>query len=295
MISTIVNKLSKKHTSISLGDKFPTRIMAAINLSSESFFKASYCSPFAKDALLKRFQQVLAEGCEFIDLGPKSTAPMNIYGENTEISPKEEIKRLTIPLQLLQKEFPHVLISIDTQSSEVADFSISHGADIINDISGLKKDRKMASVISDANASIILMACQNKPGDVFKTEDVIRALILSKEIALNAGISEKNLILDPGIGGWVAERSPKDDFRLIIETPVIKKALNLPALIALSRKSFIGKTLNIAPSERLAGSIAATSISTFYGADIIRTHDVIETKHAIIIAEELNKIVMQNN
>jgi dihydropteroate synthase len=291
MVLTAIKKILKENKSISVGDTVPTRLMAAINLSPESFYKESYCSPFDKNKLITKFDQVISEGCDFIDLGPKSTAPVEIYGMETKISPKEEINRLKLPLQVLHDNFSDILVSVDTQSSEVADFALSHGADIINDISWLKRDKDMASIISNHNAGVIVMACRKNPGDIYKVDDVVRELSVSKSMAIDVGISEDQIIIDPGIGGWIPERIPEHDFRLIIEVPIIKEKLKLPTLIALSRKSFIGKTLNVDPSKRLAGSLSATAISVFYGADIIRTHDIIDTKHAILIAENLKKLI----
>ena len=278
-----------KIKNLTIGENQPVRLMAAVNLSQESFYKGSIVHYNEEKELETLFINLLDQGTEIIDFGPKSSAPKDIYGRETNISPSEEIKRLEMPLKILRDINQDVLISIDTQSSLVADFAFSKGADIINDISGLTGDKKLIEVIGDNSGYVIIMACKNKPGDVFRKKKVIDALETSIK-GTEKFIERDHVIIDPGIGGWIPERGPKDDFQLIMDTPDIKEKLGCPALIALSRKSFIGKTLDLPPEKRLSGSLAATAISVLHGADIIRTHDIVETKEAIIIAEMFKKL-----
>ena len=282
VIKTVIKNLT-------IGDHEPVRVMAAINLSQESFYKGSVVDYTNKVELEKKFRLLIEQGTEIFDLGPKSTAPVDIYGNETRISIEEEIKRIKIPLSVLRDIDERILISIDTQSSKVADFALSHGADIINDISGMKIDSDMNKVIGDYSGYVIVMASDEHPGDVYKKDSVIKALASSVSLAQEF-IPRYNIIIDPGIGGWVPTRTPDDDFQLILDTPEIKSQLQCPTLIALSRKSFIGKTLNLPPNERLFGSLSATAVSVLYGADIIRTHDVKETKQAIDIAEKFKQL-----
>jgi dihydropteroate synthase len=275
---------------IKIGESEPVRLMAAINLSKESFYKKSIVEPANESELEQYFLQLIENGTEIFDLGPKSSAPINIYGGETQISFKEEIKRITVPLKILRNISENVIISIDTQSSKVAEFALSNGADIINDISGLKSDDNMNKILGEYNAFVVAMACKTIPGDVYKKEDVIKELQNSINIA-GEYLPENHVIIDPGVGGWIPERTPDDDFQLILDTPEIKKQLQCPMLLALSRKSFIGKTLNLPPEERLAGSLSATAIGVLYEADIIRTHDIKETKEAILIAKKFLNIL----
>lgn len=275
---------------LTIGDQEPVRLMATFNLSQESFYKGSVVTFNNTDQLTKRITTLLDQGTEIFDLGPKSSAPTDIYGNETAISEQEEINRIKPALNMIRDLDQKVLISIDTQSSLVAEYALSHGADIINDISGLKFDNKLAKVVGDHAAFAILMACEKQPGDVYEKQSVITALQSSFKLAQEY-IPHNHLIIDPGIGGWVPHRTPEHDFQLILDTPAIKEQLSSPALLALSRKSFIGKTLNLPPNERLAGSLSATAIGVLHGANIIRTHDIKETKEAIIIAEKFKKIV----
>ena len=284
----MTSKVTIKHLTIS--DNDPTHLMAAVNLSQESFYKGSILDFNDKKKFEERISSLIDQGAEIIDLGPKSSAPIDIYGNETAISIKEEIRRITKPLEVFSTLDAEIIISIDTQSSQVAEFALSHGADIINDISGLKNDPLMAKVIGDHNGFLIAMACETKPGDVFTLNTVVKALDNTISLA-HEYISRQNIIIDPGIGGWIPKRTPEHDFQLILDTPKLKKQLGCPALIALSRKSFIGKTLSLPPDKRLNGSLAATAISILYGANIIRTHDLKETRESIIIAEKFKKLL----
>ena len=277
-----------------IGDKEPVRLMAAVNLSQESFYKGSIVSFSNESELKKKISVLIEDGTEIFDLGPKSSAPINIYGTETEISVNEEIKRISVPLKIIQDLNSEAIVSIDTQSSKVAEYAFSHGADIINDISGLHYDEDLSKVVGDHSGYIIVMASKNKPGDVYKKTDVIKALTSSIASVLNY-LPKHHVIVDPGIGGWIPERTPDDDFQLILDTPDIKKSLESPALIALSRKSFLGNTFNLPPNERLYGSLSATAIAVLYGANIIRSHDIRETKQAIIIAEKFKRLVINGS
>lgn len=273
-----------------IGGNESVRLMAAINLSKESFYKGSVIDFLNESELEKKLKSLIEEGTEIFDLGPKSSAPTTIYGTETEISVNEEIKRISKPLKILNDLNQDIIVSVDTQSSKVADYAFNLGADIINDISGLHFDSNLRKVIGDHSGFLIAMANGNRPGDVYTKDRVIQALETSINMALEF-IPRHNIIIDPGIGGWVPERTPEHDFQLILDTPQIKKRLQCPALIALSRKSFIGKILKLPPNERLNGSLAATAIAVMKGADIIRTHDVKETKQVLQISEQFKRLI----
>jgi dihydropteroate synthase len=259
--------------------------MGVLNLSPESFYRESVVQTY--ESTKARMLRFIDDGAEILDLGPKSTAPIDIYGQPNYISPKEEIERLKIPLEVYNDLNSKILVSIDTQSSEVAEYGLSMGAHIINDISGFK-DIKILDVISSYNAGAVIMPANENPGDVFKISEIQSYLGKSIKLAEMKGISPSRIILDPGIGGWVPERKPNDDYNILkcLEEIRIK---SLPILVAISRKSFIGVTLSAPPEERLHGSIAATAIAVVNGANVIRTHDVRATKDAVRIAEKLRK------
>lgn len=275
-----------------IGSKSPVRLMVAFNLSPESFYAKSIIRSNNRYSIEQQFKNYVSEGAEIIDLGLKSSAPLDLYGRPTQISPQEEIERLKIAMDVYHELqlASRILLSIDTQSAVVAEYALKRGADIINDISGLLQDSQLAQVIAEHNAGIIIMASQTgQPGDVYQTHDIIKALYSSSNIAIEAGIDQNNIIVDPGIGGWIPERNPDHDYQIIIDLPVIKKDISYPMLIALSRKSFIGKILKLPPHECLYGSLAATTIAVLNGANIIRTHDIRATLDAVRIAEVFEK------
>lgn len=270
---------------LSIGSLEPVRLMGVLNLSPESFYKESVVQTLEKTK--SRIKKFVNEGAEILDFGAKSTAPVDIYGRPNFVSPEEEIKRLTIPLKAFEELDTDVLISIDTQSSEVAKFGLSNGAKIINDISGFK-DPEMTNIISSYGAGAVIMPAKEKPGDAYTIPQIKKSLSESLLKAENSGMDLSKIILDPGIGGWVPQRTPKDDYNILKNLDKIR-VYSHPILVALSRKSFIGATLAAPPEKRFFGSLAATAIAVVNGANIIRTHDILGTKDVIRIAEQLRK------
>lgn len=282
-----------KINNLTFGDQKPVRLMVAFNLSPESFYSGSVVQLDNKYLLEKQFYNCIEEGADIFDFGAKSSAPYDLYGRSTQISSEEEISRLKIVLETFKdlNLAEKALVSIDTQSAQVAEYVLKMESDIINDISGLQHDKKLSKVIADHNAGVVIMASKNGlPGDVHKTKEIIFALKNCIDDALSTGINNQKIIVDPGVGAWTNDRTPVDDYNIINDLPEIKSNLPYPLLIALSRKSFIGKILNLPPNERLYGTLAATSIAILRGANIIRTHDVRETFDVIKIAQEFLKL-----
>jgi dihydropteroate synthase len=279
----IKGKLGEK----SVGDNESTQVMAVINLSPGSFFKGSVKTTLSEIQL--QLEKIVEEGADFIDVGAISSAPAFIYDSNDEISESTERNRLSHFFNIYHDIGIDIPVSVDTQSAKIADFALSREATIINDISGFKSDPHLPSVISDHSASAIIMSCRKKPGDVFLIPEIIFELKKSLILGINAGIEKKRIIIDPGIGSWVPQRQIEDDYSIIANLLKFRK-LKQCILIGISRKSFIGKILNVPPEERLWGSLAATSIAVLNGVHIIRTHDVRETKDACIIADFIKKI-----
>lgn len=263
-------------------------VMGIINLSSETFYKNSLAESSEKAAF--RAKDIVEKGAEIVDLGAMSTGP-----GVEPISVKEEKKTLLPTLEAVREEID-VPISVDTQRAEVAQRAIERGADIVNDISGLKADDEMPRLISDLDCSLIAMANRIKGrirtaekgrGDIQTMEEVIGALEESLKICKDNDIDQSRVAIDPGIGFG---RDAEGDLRVISNLNKLSK-LGRPICIGISRKSFIGKTLDIEdPSERLAGSLGATAIAVMDGADIVRTHDPEETVHLIRMIEAINKV-----
>ena len=262
-----------------IGPDHPVRIMGVINLSPESFYKGAIAETVEEFQI--QFNKAVSEGADIIDIGGASTAPTNIYG-TSRVSIDEEIKRISAALQSLDET--KTPISIDTTSSKVAEVALDLGAIMVNDVSGLQTDPRMAKLVAERQVAVILMAnCSPPCGSIQKSLDSLRTSLM---IAKDSGIDSKKIILDPGIGFG---KPPDVDFS-ILENLDRFVVLGHPLLVGVSRKAFIGHLLEQNDSEdRLVGSIAATSIAVMNGADMIRTHDVKEARIAVQIGEAIRE------
>ncbi len=264
---------AKFFDSLEIGDEFPTVIMGVLNLSPESFYKGSVYNDLSqmKTAAL----EMVNNGANILDLGARSTAPWS-----KKITIEEEIIRLTPAMENLCEIMPeNVIISVDTQFSQVAQkaYKISKKYDkkiIINDVSCLKTDPKLMNFIIENEIPIIMMASKKLPGDLLTIEEIVREFKFTINNLTQKGYDETKIILDPGIGHWVEKKIHIYDLKIIHNLSKLR-TLNKPILVAISRKSFIGTTLNKPdPNDRLNGTLSATSIAVFNGAHIVRTHDV---------------------
>lgn len=278
---------------VMIGDYMKTRIMGVINLSPTSFFKGSIKQ--SKKEIGSQLLNMVEFKADFIDIGAISSAPVFLYKQQEKLSENEEIKRFSNFFAIYKEIGLNIDISVDTQSSKVANYALSNGATIINDISGFKTDSKLPRIISDYDASAVIMSCRKQPGDVFSISDMIRELKKSIKLGIKAGITSSKMVVDPGLGGWVPERKAKDDFMIINHLQEFRK-LNHCILVGISRKSFIGKILSVSPEQslppekRLWGSLAATTIAVLKGAHIVRTHDVYATKDICIITDYMKEL-----
>jgi len=280
---------SKFFDFLEIGDDFPTVIMGVLNLSPESFYKGSVYEDL--NSLEKAALNMVDNGAKILDLGARSTAPWS-----KKITIKEEIDRIIPSMEIVSKIIPDdIIISVDTQYHEVAQecyhiASKDNKKIMINDVSCLKTDLKLADFIIDNNLPVILMASKRIPGDLLTIDEIIMEFKKTIKILKMKGFDETKIILDPGIGHWIEEKKYNYDLK-IINNLIKLKTLNKPILIAVSRKSFIGSTLNLPePDNRLNGTLSATSIAVFNGAHIVRTHDVNQQLLEIVkMAEEIRK------
>jgi len=258
---------------LEIGDNFPTVIMGVLNLSPESFYQGSVYSDI--DSLEKATLDMIGNGAKMLDLGARSTAPWS-----KKISIEEEINRLKPAMDKVCKIIPkEIIISVDTQYSEVAQIAYDISLEckrniIINDVGCLKTDPSLQDFIIENDLPIILMASKEIPGDLCTIEEIINEFERTINNLKTEGYDINKIILDPGIGKWIDKKVPKYDLE-IIDDLVKLRQFNKPILVAISRKSFIGATLNIPePEKRLNGTLAATAIAVHNGAHIVRTHDV---------------------
>jgi dihydropteroate synthase len=262
---------------ITVGDAHPVRIMGAINLSRESFYKGSVTE---QGNVVPVAEHMVAEGADFIDMGARSTWPLA-----DKITKEEERKRLIPALEQLTGNLD-VPVSVDTQCADLARDALEMGARIINDVSGLTADPGMAEVVHEYGCPVVVMASDRVPGDVIGMDAVMQSLDRIIKKAEDTGIAPEQIIIDPAIGKWVPEKVPIYDFETIDQLERLK-VFDKPVLAAISRKSLIGEVLDKPPADRLMGSIAATAIAVYKGAHIIRTHDVAGTVDAIRVAEAI--------
>jgi dihydropteroate synthase len=266
--------IEKTIAGLKVGDDQPVRIMGVINLSKESFYKNSVVSSQnVLDAALK----MIYEGADLIDIGARSTWPLA-----AKITKDEERLRLIPALRALADI--SVPISVDTMFSDIANEALVAGASIINDVSGFTADEKMVDVVEKYSCPVILMASNNIPGDPVGMDAIMESLERIISHSHNSGISPDNIIIDAAIGKWTLEKLAMYDYETIDNIQRLR-IFGKPILAAISRKSFIGETLNKPANERLYGSLAATAISVRNGAHIIRTHDVAPTVDAVRIAQ----------
>ena len=268
--------------------------MAAINVSPESFYKGSVAVT-GRD-VLARVRKAAEDGADLVDIGAMSTAP---YFKG-EVSGETETSRLLAALKAISDSGGTRLpISVDTVRASVADAALENGASVINDVSGLLNDGAMAGVIKDHGASLLAMAHSPHASLEMPMMRVRRALKETLEVAKSAGIDERRIVVDPGIGffregGAGRAYSPQKtmpwyewDCQVLAHLRDLR-SLGRPICVGLSRKSFLGKILDLeSPDERLPASLAATAVAVLNGASLIRTHDVKETVQAVRAVEAI--------
>jgi len=281
-----VNKLGR----VSVGGANPIRIMGILNTSPESFYKKTIAT--TKLAVSNLVRQMASDGANFIDVGGMSTAPYL----STYVSEKVESRRIIQAIKTIQRVC-NLPISVDTCRASVAKDALEEGAEILNDISGLKFDKKMVNVIEKYQPSLVLCGFSQKMITGNQLNKIKVLLKQSFALAKSVNISKKNIVFDPAIGFF--RKTGTGQFFTKINSDWVERDLlilkNLksikmgqPLLVSVSNKSFIGKLLKIEnPKERLFGSVVAEAIAVLNGADIIRTHNVQETKDAVTLVQRL--------
>jgi len=257
-------------------------IMGIINMTPDSFSDGG--NLHSTNQAIDFAYKLIDNGADIVDIGGESSRP----GANP-ISDIEEINRISPLIEELGKN-TNCLISIDTYKPTTAKFALDNGVDIINDISGLTYDSEMVDIISNFNATVVIMhmkgnpkTMQENPKYVDLINDIKDFFTNQIEIATNHDIDKKNIILDPGIGFG---KGLDDNFEIIAKLKQICD-MGYPVLVGPSRKSFIGETLNSPVNDRLEGSLAAASACYMNGAKIVRVHDVKETKQNLLIIEKI--------
>jgi dihydropteroate synthase len=272
------------NTQLTLGTN--TQIMGILNTTPDSFSDGGkYLDPFLA---LDRANEMIAQGANIIDIGGESTRPKGPYGEGAvDISQDEEIRR-TIPI--IKKLAPKVTtpISIDTTKSEVAKHAIEAGASIVNDISALRFDPQMATIVAKYQVPVVLMHMKGTPKTMQQNpeyDQVIAEMIsfLDTQIhkAIQAGIHKKNILIDPGFGFG---KRFKHNIEILANIKEFH-TLQCPILVGPSRKQFTGP--QVSPTDRLPGTLAALTKCILSGAHIVRVHDVWQAHQAAQLADHI--------
>lgn len=255
-----------------------TYVMGILNVTPDSFSDGGkYVSV---NEALKHARQMVIDGADIIDIGGESTRPGHV-----QISDEEEISRI-VPVIEAVKRHLDIPVSVDTYKPAVAKAAIEAGADMINDIWGLKYDAEMARVIAESGVASCLMHNRKEASCEHFLEDCINDLRETIQIAKNAGIKDEQIILDPGVGfGKTYEQN-----LLVLKHLNEFKTLGYPVLLGTSRKSVIGLTLDLPADERLEGTLATTVMGVMAGMSFVRVHDVEANSRAILMAEAIVNI-----
>ena len=252
-----------------------TYVMGILNVTPDSFSDGGKFNNI--DSALKHTEQLINDGADIIDVGGESTRP-----NYTKISDEEEIERVVPVIEKIKANFD-VPVSIDTYKSKVAAAAVGAGADLVNDIWGLKYDKNMAEVIAKSGAACCLMHNREKAEYNSFVEDVLDDLRETIAIAKKTGIADDKIILDPGVGF-----AKSYEQNLIITNNVDRlNELGYPVLLGTSRKSMIGLTLDLPSDQRVEGTVATSVIGVMKGRRFVRVHDVLENKRAILMTEAI--------
>jgi len=261
-----------------------TLVMGILNATPDSFYDGGRYA--GVQAAVERVHRMVEEGADIIDLGGQSARPFS-----EPVSTEEELSRVGPILDELESAL-RIPISIDTCDADVARYAISRGAAIVNDITALTADPEMLPLVAASGVAVILMHMRGTPktmqADTRYADLVgeVRAYLAERAGAVrDSGVAPDRIAVDPGIGfgksvaGNLALLSRLDEFR----------SLGYPVLVGPSRKSFIGKLLDLPGDERLEGSLGAAAAAALNGADILRVHDVRETVRALRIVDAIRR------
>lgn len=255
-----------------LGER--TYVMGILNATPDSFSDGGKFNNV--ESALKQVEKMINDGADIIDVGGESTRPGFAV-----VTAEEEIKRVVPVIKAIKENFD-IPVSIDTYKAETA---VKAGADIINDVWGFKKDKNIANVCAKYKVACILMHNREPKPYTNIMKDMMIDLSESIDIALEAGVEREKIIIDPGIG---FAKTLEENLYVMNHLEVLK-LFELPILLATSRKSMIGKTLDLPVEERVEGTIATTVLGIAKGCDFIRVHDVLENKRACVMTDAMIK------
>lgn len=254
-------------------------IMGIINITPDSFSDGGEYNTI--DKALFRVEEMIKDGASIIDVGGESTRPFS-----EEVSEQEEIDRVIPVIEKINSNF-NTIISIDTYKSKVAELAIENGAEIINDISGFTFDENMINVVKKYDVTSVVMHIKGKPKDMQNNpvyNDVVLEIydFFKQRINFCKSNNLNKIIIDPGFGFG---KSLEHNYILLKNLNMFTE-FGYPILVGISRKSMIGKVVDIPPKERVAGTVALNTIAILNGAKILRVHDVKEAYQGIMVTKK---------
>jgi dihydropteroate synthase len=277
-------RLSAGRHTIELGRR--TLVMGILNCTPDSFFDGGrHASP---ESAVLRLDRMMEEGADLCDIGGESTRP-----GAEPVSVEEEWTRIQAPLREASRRAPDLIVSIDTTKAEVARRALEEGASVINDVSGLRFDPELAAVAARHGAAVVLMHMKGEPRTM--QEDPVYQDVASEvreflgracRVAEEHGVARSRILVDPGIGFG---KTVAHNLELIRRIPDLA-GLGYPILIGASRKSFIGRVLDLPAEERLEGSLAVHAAAVLAGAHVVRVHDVAATVRVVRMADAIREI-----
>jgi dihydropteroate synthase len=254
-------------------------IMGILNRTEDSFYAGSRVAD--DDALMRQASALLADGADWLDIGGQSTRP----GAET-VGEDEELRRVVDAVGRLHREWPELVLSVDTWHARVAAMAVGAGASIVNDVSGGQVDPAMLETVGRLRVPYICMHMRGTPATMNREaqyENVVTAVldffIARIEACRRAGI--RDVILDPGFG---FAKTAVHNFQLLHQLPVLR-ICGRPLLLGVSRKSTIYRTLGLSPEEALNGSTVLHTLGLLHGADILRVHDPKEAREVVVLLE----------
>lgn len=264
--------LTMKQAQWELGKR--TYIMGILNVTPDSFSDGGRFTHV--DRAVEHAFELIGQGADIIDIGGESTRP-----GSDEVGDAEELARVLPVLEKL-RSLSEIPISIDTYKASVAEACLKAGASMVNDVWGLQREPEIAKAAARYGAPVVAM--HNQAGTEY-AGDILESMIAffekSIDIAREAGIPQNQIILDPGIGfGKTAEQNI-----LVMGRLGELRRLGCPVLLGTSRKSTIGRILDLPPHQRVEGTLATTALGIWQGVDIVRVHDVLENRRAALVAD----------
>jgi len=258
-----------------------TLIMGILNVTPDSFSDGGRYTTV--EAAVAHAQRLVEEGADILDIGGESTRP----GADP-VPLDEELRRVIPVVQAVRQALPEVCISVDTYKARVAREALESGADMINDVSALRFDPEMASVVAEGDVPVVLMHMKGTPKTMQQNPtygDVVREILAFLreriEFAVSQGIARDRIIVDPGIGFG---KRPEHNTEILQRLGELRE-LGRPILLGTSRKSFLGALTKRPVEKRLEETIASVVVGVLRGADIVRVHDVAPMKHALAVAD----------